>query len=188
MYINEAETFWIAHGLGKIEHGVLPPNVQLTSGLEYFETYTDPRKWAARINLLERDYAGALKSLAEVKRLENPFLRLADYRWRKETGGIELYDGVLVSTTRDTQTQISKTLTAISLNMVNLPIQWKTAAGWLSLDIDQFMLMAKKITIHVDACFRAERAVSLKIGKINELDVISSFDSEYKKLLKQLSD
>jgi hypothetical protein len=45
----DTTTFWIAHGDGTLYFGTLDPNENISTGLEFLETFTKRRPWMARV-------------------------------------------------------------------------------------------------------------------------------------------
>ena len=175
-----SEAFWIAHDEeGHLEHGVLAPQERISTGLAYLETYTDPREWNSRLVLLRKDYNTALAQWQEALRLRDPLAHLADYRWRKETGGFMLTSGVQVSTRRDSQAMLTSTLAALTQGMLQEPVRWKAESGWLDLTADQLRAMASEVAAHVSRCFGAEQRVAALLIADPALDVEAAFDAEY---------
>ena len=181
-FVAEVKTFWITHG-PEIETGELEAGHRMSTGRPYFETYSSPRQRAERIAALRDDYPKALAEWLEVLRLRDPLARLADYRWKRETGGLMLPNGIQILTEREAQAQISTTLMALSEGMVSEPIHWKTKNGWVRLYRDDLRVMGKAIAEHVDACFKAEEIVSSKISINSDIDIILDFEEEYSKLM-----
>ena len=111
--------------------------------------------------------------------------RLADYRWRKETGGVSLPDGGAIDTTREAQAQVSSAFNALSSGMIE-SVEWKSRLGWVTVTLAEFGLIAGMVAKHVQACFSAERAVTLDIeaaetvDDLAALDISGSFDAAYR--------
>lgn len=89
-------------------------------------------------------------------------MRLRDYaaqiRYQKEIGGLTLPDGTRVATDRDSQSKISQALTLLEKGWVP-SISWKTASGWVPLDVAAMTLVAQAVAAHVQGCFAAEQAL-----------------------------
>lgn len=105
---------------------------------------------------------------------------LAAYRWETETGGVDLA-GSQIETTREAQAQISSTYSALKDGLV-ATVEWKAATGWLVLDLVDFTPIAQAVATHVQACFSAEKTVSIQIDALTDaelagFDVVSAFDA-----------
>lgn len=182
-FIADRETFWIAHSADHLEHGVLVAQERISTGLDHLETYTDPREWNSRLILLRKDYDRAVAQWLETLRLRDPLAHLADYRWRRETGGVTLTTGARVSSTRESQSQMNSAVSALSLGLLQEPIRWKAESGWLDLTAEQMRQMASEVAAHVSRCFRAEERVAALLATDPALDVEAAFDAEYEVLL-----
>ena len=138
-----------------------------------------------------RDDAGRLvqnweiipRTLADVRQAQID--ALADYRWRKETGGVALPDGGAIDTTREAQAQVSSAFNALSSGMIET-VEWKSRLGWVTVTLAEFGLIAGMVAKHVQACFSAERTVTLDIeaaetvDDLAALDISGAFDAAYR--------
>lgn len=177
------QTFWIAHQKENIQSGIIEPNENISSGLEYLETYEDPRIWNSRLEALKTNYDKAVQEHLNTLRLREPHAALAEYRWSKETGGYTLSSGALVSTTRESQAMINSTLTALMMSMLQEPIRWKGETQWLELTAEGLRGLAIEVAGHVNRCFRAEEIVDTQLATNPTLDVKTAFDAAYQGLL-----
>ena len=111
--------------------------------------------------------------------------RLAAYRWHRETGGVDLPDGGAIDTTREAQAQVSSVFNALSSGMIE-SVEWKSRLGWVTVTLAEFGLIAGMVAKHVQACFSAERAVTLDIeaaetvDDLAALDITGTFDAAYR--------
>jgi hypothetical protein len=79
---------------------------------------------------------------------------VAAKRYEMETSGITI-DGLKVSTDRDSQSLV--TGAAMSAMLDNTYVcKWKTAEGFVELDADKLLNMAKCLRKYVQACFDRE--------------------------------
>ena len=148
-------------------------------------THAASKRWPIR------DDAGRLvqaweiipRSLNQVRQAQID--ALADYRWRKETGGVALPDGGAIDTTREAQAQVSSAFNALSSGMIE-SAEWKSRLGWVTVTLAEFGLIAGMVARHVQACFSAERTVTLDIeaaetvDDLAALDISGSFDAAYR--------
>lgn len=172
-------TYWIAHSRRDVQSGFLEEGEHISTGLEYLETYESPLVQQQRIAALAQDYPRAVAEWLETLRLRDPLMRLADYRWRKETGGLELTTGIRIQTGRTSQSQMTSTLTALAEGMVGEPVIWKAVSGWVAwtrLDLKQ---AATEVAEHVRKCFAAEEITMLQVADDPTIDVESAFDAAY---------
>jgi hypothetical protein len=182
-FIATQPTYWIAHEEGDVQSGTLDTGQNISTPLKYFEQYTDYIKWSSRLSQLNHNYDKALQEHLETLRLQDPIALLADYRWRKETGGYTLSNGFTVSTTRETQAMINSTITGLSIGLLTEPIRWKGESGWMSLSTVAVMGIAGEVAGHVNRCFKAEDMVATQLATNPTLDVKAAFDTAYQGLL-----
>ena len=179
---TDGPMFWIAHG-PEVESGRLDVGGRLSTGRDYLETYPSPRQWNARLIALRTDYPKALAEWQRVLRLRDPLAHLADYRWRRETGGMELPDGTNILTTREAQAQITSTVLSLSIGLVTPPVRWKAESGWVSLGVEEMGLLVAAVALHVKVCFMAEEAVQGQLENEPTLDVEQAFEAAYDDLM-----
>lgn len=172
-------TYWIAHEIGSLTDGVLEPGESVSTGLDYFETYTSGLTQSQRLGALKSNYEVAAAQWRETLRLQDPVAHLADYRWQKETGGLTLTTGPRIRTDRISQSQMTSTLTALAEQMVPEPVQWKAESGWVSMTRVQLKAAATEVANHVSKCFQAEEMVALDIEEDPTIDVEAAFDAAY---------
>ena len=184
-FTADAETFWIAHSEDALEHGVLAPHETIQTGLDHLETYTGPREWSGRINLLRKDYDRAVAEWQETLRLRNPVARLADHRWQRETGGVTCGNGAMLHTTRESQSQMTSTIVSMQEKLVPSPVPWKAANGWYVMDLYQMKAAAARVAAHVARCFKAEEIVLHQLQEDETLNVVDAFETVYADLKSQ---
>lgn len=108
--------------------------------------------------------------------------RLAELRWRRETGGLDLPGGRRIITTRESQAQIVGVLSSISLGLIQEPVEWKLSTGWVDLSADDVTAIAGAVADHVRKCFVAEREVLSQLENTADLsgfDIETAFDEAY---------
>lgn len=111
---------------------------------------------------------------------QNALSRLADLRWRHETGGIVLDNGARVSTSRESQGQIGSAVLSVQSGLIANGIAWKTDQGWVELDAPAILALAAQVSTHVQACFAAERIVAgqiIETGQPAALDLEAAFQT-----------
>ena len=172
-------TYWIAHGHGHMASGFLAEGGRISSGAEHFETYDSARVQAARLVALANDYGTAVAAWTETLRLRDPVAHLADYRWRRETGGLTLAAGPTISTSRESQAQMTSTVVAMKEGLIDAPVTWKAESGWVEMTLDQMLTASAEVSAHVARCFAAEEAVALLLAHDPTLDVEAALDAAY---------
>lgn len=174
-----AQTYWIAHSADAVNSGVLAPGESISTGLDYLETYDSPLVQQQRIALITHNYSAAVVSWLETLRLREPAAHLADYRWRKETGGLTLTSGVRMQTDRISQSQLTSTLIAMAEGMVPSPVKWKALSGWVDMTEADIRAAASEVAEHVAKCFAAEDVVAAQIAADPTINVEAAFDAAY---------
>lgn len=110
--------------------------------------------------------------------------RLADHRWRKETGGVQLQGGQTIKTTREAQAQISSTYSALQSGLVQAA-DWKAEGGWVAVTLAEFEPIAQAVATHVQRCFTAEKAVAemlvtaATVDELAQISVAQEFAAAY---------
>ncbi len=106
---------------------------------------------------------------------------LADIRYRKETGGIEL-EGMKILTDRESQAQLTGAYQSLASGLIT-QTDWKAADGWMTVTKEQIEPVAKAVATHIARCFAAEKAVSEQIQNSpnpERLDVSTAFEEAIK--------
>lgn len=176
------QTFWIAHSDGVLEHGTLEPGARIDTGQPYLETYGTARAWTLRIAALRKDYNSAVVQWRETLRLRDPFAKLADHRWRRETAGLDLPGGQRIQTTRESQAQITAVVNSLQMGLITEPVTYKLDSGWADLSAAQVTAVAQAVGGHVKACFKAERSVAAQLETLDDpasADVVALFQAAY---------
>lgn len=105
--------------------------------------------------------------------------RLADIRWQKETGGIEL-EGIKISTDRQSQAMITQTVAGLNLtNATDNPIttvKFKSDSGFVELSAEQIAAIGIAVTRHVEACYAREQELASKIESIKTIKTLRKLD------------
>lgn len=86
----------------------------------------------------------------------------ASKRFGIETGGITL-NGLPIPTDRETQSKLSGAVLAFQAGALSRAIDWKTSAGWASLNQTSVTALASAVAAHVQKSFSNEKAVSQAI-------------------------
>ncbi|WP_372674531.1 DUF4376 domain-containing protein [Aquicoccus sp.] len=114
------------------------------------------------------------------------FHELADLRWKRETGGLNLSGSLRVNTSRESQAQIAASVQSIQSGLLKEPVDWKLETGWSKLTIEQILLIARAVVDHVQRCFATERRLAARMeehdGDLSDLDLVNAFDEVYEAL------
>jgi hypothetical protein len=100
--------------------------------------------------------------------------RVADRRWRVETGGIVVAD-TFINTDRDTQSK----LTAARIVAKEDPaytVQWKLPGGFATLAAAQVIAMADAVRAHVQTAFDREAALVAHIEAATTHEALDAID------------
>jgi hypothetical protein len=162
-YTATEPTWWIAHGDG-VSHGHLRAGAALTTGAAFFETFTDRQAFRRRLREIEADPEAARRSGAPTE----PFARLAWLRWRHETAGLDLPGGQRIQTTRESQAQITAVVNSLQMGLISEPVTYKLDSGWADLSAVEVTAVARAVSGHVKASFRAERAVAAQLDAMDD--------------------
>lgn len=109
---------------------------------------------------------------------------LADHRWQRETGGLDLPTGQTIGTSREAQAQISNALMSLQGGLI-ASVDWKSGGAWVALTLEQFAPMAAAVANHVQRCFAAEKVVSdlielaETVEELAAIDIKAEFETAY---------
>lgn len=92
----------------------------------------------------------------------------AAHRYAVETGGTTV-SGMAVATDRDSQGLIVGAAFAASLD-AQYTVQWKTAAGFVTLDAATMIALAQAVRAHVQAAFDREAEIAALIDAAETVD------------------
>lgn len=95
-------------------------------------------------------------------------------RWEVEQAGI-VVAGVPVQTTTEDQNRITSVLTAITLGNL-AQVDFKSAAGWITLPADAIKGLGAAISAHIQACFTAERRHHEAIEALQTVEALEAYD------------
>jgi hypothetical protein len=99
-------------------------------------------------------------------------------RWKVETGGVLLPNGVKVKTDTDDQDRITATVTAMeAVGMES--VDFKADTGWVTLTLSDIQSIRAVIAYHVQACFSAERAHHEAIDALPESELVGYDVTQY---------
>lgn len=101
--------------------------------------------------------------------------RATDARWRRETGGITLPNGVHVGTSIEDQNRITSVIANAQLAGVST-VDFKATTGWVTLTLAEVQGIAAAIALHVQACFSAERAHHEAIEALTSIEALQAYD------------
>lgn len=176
-----AKTWWIAYGRTKpapdgrdlpvvLHHGVVEPGNVTSIAQPTVEKFTSEEPWRIRIRALGGEPPEIENEKGEAEADEapaDPYARLAYIRWEREVGGLTLPDGRRIRTARESQSQLSSAMLAYQSGNLTDPTTWKLESGWVELDAALVAGMARAVSAHVQACFKAEWDVS---GQLDAMD------------------
>ena len=180
MNIVTSKTWWIGYGPlheqadGRflprtLGFGVVDAGGQIASGAVHLETFQDDATWRVRIRALGGDPPEDedAPETEDDPLPSEPYARLARIRYDREVGGITLPNGMSVYTTRETQAQLSGTVSSYSMGLISGVIDWKAPSGWVEIDEATVQMIAQAVAAHVQRCFSSERRT------VSDLDAMS---------------
>lgn len=94
---------------------------------------------------------------------------LAERRWRSETGGLSLHDGLTLRTDRESQSLLAGAAAAATRDPSRIT-RWKFRDGWADLPAAQILSLADRVADHVADCFRREAVLSEALTKTPDTD------------------
>lgn len=100
--------------------------------------------------------------------------RVADRRWRVETGGIMVGEA-FVATDRDTQSKLTAAR-IVAKEDANYTVQWKLPGGFVTLTAAQVIAMADAVRVHVQAAFDREAALVAEIEGAPTHEALAAVD------------
>lgn len=98
---------------------------------------------------------------------------LAEQRWKAETGGLTLPDGLRVRTGREDRAAFAQMLADMEAGALD-SIDFKAAEGFVTLTREEARAISLAIADHVRACFSAERAAHVFIDGLDASDIPAS--------------
>src|SRR5690606_10901894 len=96
-------------------------------------------------------------------------------RRQVEEGGITLPNEIVVNTTTADQQRIDTAITCMERYELE-SVDFKSAAGWVTLTLQQLRDIGQAITLHVQACFAAERAHKEAIDALQTIQDCEEYD------------
>ena len=101
---------------------------------------------------------------------------LATKRWTMEVGGCVL-DGVLISTSRESQSMIASAYNTLKDNIL-AEIDFKSDSGWITIDLAMATGIAQTVATHVQQCFTTEKTHSQAISLLGTAEEVDAYDIE----------
>lgn len=95
---------------------------------------------------------------------------LAAVRFARETGGVAGF-----RTDRESQSLIVGAALAATLDPA-YTVEWKSSAGWVTLNAAQLLAAAQAVRTHVQGCFSNERALAAEIDAAADLQAVLAID------------
>ena len=102
------------------------------------------------------------------------YARLADKRFRVETGGIRL-GGEVVRTDRESRELLTQAVVYVT-RAGDVPTHWKTVDGWRLLSRSQLFTMHDRVQEHVRACFEREHEIADQIAAAQSIADLKAID------------
>lgn len=96
-------------------------------------------------------------------------------RWQRETGGITLANGMTILTAKDDQSRVNEALT--NMERYGLAsVDFKATSGWIAASYDDVKAIGAAMTVHVQACFTAEKDHHAAIDALDSVDAVANYD------------
>lgn len=90
--------------------------------------------------------------------------QVAAYRYDREIAGINL-NGIEILTDRQSQSKVAEAYILLKHGLI-ASIDWKSASGWIMLDLAFMEGIATIVGMYIQQCFSAEKAHSLAIDAL----------------------
>lgn len=102
----------------------------------------------------------------------------ADKRWRVETGGVTVGDGVRVKTDRESQSLIGNAVSLLNADAEMTSVEFKAGNGFVTIPRADMLMFGIAVGRFVQRKFAAERRISALIdaGEITSNDQIESWE------------
>ncbi|WP_454914973.1 DUF4376 domain-containing protein [Xanthobacter sediminis] len=131
---------------------------------------------AAAVLAIYAEVTGATAPTLEAVRAD-ALTRLADRRWRAETGGI-VVGGLPLPTDERAQLKITGAAVAAERDP-EMSITWKCDGGaWATLTAAQVLALADAVRAHVQACFDREATLAGAITAAETVEAVAAIDIE----------
>lgn len=124
------------------------------------ETLSGPNFVVEATRVVER-FTVTAKTLAERK--AQLLIALANKRWQVETGGV-VFGGMTISTDRDTQSIVDRSVAAFADGDITGTIDFKTAAGFVQIEEATMRAVKAAGAQHIQACFTREKELTAAIS------------------------
>ncbi len=98
---------------------------------------------------------------------------LAYLRYQHETAGIML-NGIAIRTDESSQVKINGAWSTAKINPAVL-IDFKGANGWVKINSAQITAIAEAVSIHIQACFSAERVHAEAIAALETSEEVAAY-------------
>jgi hypothetical protein len=97
---------------------------------------------------------------------------IAESRWQAETGGLAV-NGMTIATDRESQALITGAALQATID-ASYTCQWKTAAGFVTLDATAILAVAQAVREHVQESFDREAELAGEVGAAVSIEAVEA--------------
>lgn len=150
------------------------PNGKWADGVEFIEV---PLKFEKYFDETFMVVNGSFEpSTTSIENIKKALTKdLANIRWLRETGGVELPGVCRLFTDRESRSLIGDCLSSFKNGFIT-NCKFKSASGWVDITIAEIEIIARFIAQFVNDCFIAESITSNKISNMENIDELLAFD------------
>ena len=95
-----------------------------------------------------------------------------------EEQGVVMPSGIVVKSDVESQGKIAQTIQSIDLGLIEEPVKWKAASGFVLLSRADLLEVGRSVAQHVQRSFNAEEAVTAQY-EAGTLDTTASIDAAF---------
>lgn len=103
---------------------------------------------------------------------------IAAERFKEETGGITLDNGIKIRTDRESQFLLMGAALFADKDP-NYTVEWKSENGWIILDAPTILELASLVRQHVQSCFNKEKQLNDQIDAATSVEEVQSIKWSY---------
>ena len=103
--------------------------------------------------------------------------QIAEWRWHREVGGVNV-GGTKVRTDRESQAQITSTLTSLEQGLLST-VDFKAQDGtWITLTLDEVKAVARAVAQHVQQSFTIERQLVEMVDAAETIEEVQAINPD----------
>lgn len=104
-------------------------------------------------------------------------VQIAEWRWQREVGGVNV-GGTKIRTDRESQAQITSTLTSLEQGLLS-SVDFKAQDGtWITLTLDEVKAVARAVAQHVQQSFTIERQLVEMVDAAETIEEVQAINPD----------